>query len=225
MIPLHDDNRHQMFPWVTVALIIANVAVFLYELTLGPRLPVFFNQYGMVPATVSRQLAAGQYQTVALNFITAGFIHGGWLHLGGNMLYLWVFGDNVEDRMGHGRYLFFYLICGAIALTTHLLLTPLQQTATIGASGAIAGVLGAYLVLFPRARVSTLIPLIIFFPVVELPAAVLLGFWFIAQLANGLSATAASIAWWAHIGGFIGGVLLVGLFRRRPTYYAGYYHY
>jgi hypothetical protein len=150
------------------------------------------------------------------------FLHGGWFHFLGNMLYLWVFGDNVEDRLGHFRFLIFYLVCGLSAAALHIFTNPYSKMPTVGASGAIAGVLGAYLVLFPRARVLTLVPILFFFQLMELPAVIFLGIWFIFQFFSGaLSLTAGGgsdvggTAWWAHIGGFIAGVIMVLRFRRK----------
>jgi membrane associated rhomboid family serine protease len=211
---------------VTVLLIIANAAVFLYEVKLGPMLREFLDAFGFVPARFLQwhdPLSPYRF----LPIFTAMFLHGGWAHILGNMLYLWVFGDNVEDRLGHGRFLVFYLMCGTAAFLVHSFFSPEAELPAIGASGAIAGVLGAYLVLFPRSRVMTLIP-IFFIPwFVEIPAVVYLGFWFILQLFNGtleLSTEAGQmggVAWWAHAGGFVTGIVLSFVFRksdRQPTY-------
>jgi rhomboid family protein len=151
------------------------------------------------------------------------FLHGGWLHLGGNMLYLWIFGDNIEDRLGHGRYLLFYLLCGGFATFAHALMNPASTIPSIGASGAIAGVLGAYLILFPRARVLTIIPIFIFFTIREIPALIVLGLWFVLQLfigfaSLGMPSDAGGVAYFAHIGGFAAGIVLIALLggARRP---------
>jgi membrane associated rhomboid family serine protease len=172
--------------------------------------------YGLVPARVSANFAASWY-----TIFTSMFLHGGWLHIIFNMLALFIFGDNIEDRMGHLRYLLFYLLGGFIAAGAHILADPTSALPTIGASGAIAAVLGAYLLFFPRARVVTIIPLFFFFPVIRIPAVIYLGFWFISQLFNGYTQIAANtyqsggVAWWAHIGGFVFGMLVVIFFGRR----------
>jgi membrane associated rhomboid family serine protease len=156
-----------------------------------------------------------------LPLFTSMFLHGGWLHLGGNMLYLWIFGDNVEDDLGHVRFLVFYLACGLAAALTQIYIHPTSKIPMVGASGAVAGVLGGYLLLFPQARVLALIPILFFFQIVELPAALFLVFWFLMQFFNGAIAITGSpyltggVAWWAHIGGFIGGVALAFLIPKR----------
>jgi membrane associated rhomboid family serine protease len=208
------------------------VVAFLYELQLGRRLDDFFIEYGIVPYFYSSAKAASQLSIIdlVLPFFTSMFLHGGWLHIIGNMWTLWIFGDNVEDRLGRGRYIVFYLVCGLAAGAMHVassvfavkmgwfhpqsLLVP-----TIGASGALSGVMGAYLVLFPRARVLTLIPIFIFLHFANLPAYVFLGIWFIMQFFNGTigllsgADSFGGIAWWAHIGGFAAGALLINLFQ------------
>jgi membrane associated rhomboid family serine protease len=223
MIPLRDAIPSQSSPAVTVLLITLNVLAFLYELSLGKALDVFIMQYGAVPL---RFILAGQMEEVStverfLPIFTSMFLHGGWLHLGGNMLYLWIFGDNVEDRLGHVRFLLFYLACGLAAALAQIYINPTSKIPMVGASGAVAGVLGAYLVLFPHSRVIALIPILFFFQIVELPALLFLGFWFLMQFLNGaISITAATyatggVAWWAHIGGFVSGVVLGYLFPKR----------
>jgi len=188
--------------------------------------PVLFN-VAFVPARFWN-LPGALLPNVITMFVSM-FLHGGWLHLGGNMLYLWIFGDNVEDRLGHAKYLFFYLVCGLLATLAHALMNPASRMPSIGASGAIAGVLGAYIVLFPKQRVTTLIPIFIFITVREVPAIFLLGFWIVMQLffgavsMNGDLQSAGGVAYFAHIGGFIAGMLLVillGGLRRtvRPAY-------
>jgi hypothetical protein len=223
MIPLRDTIRSSTVPYVNYSLIAACAGAFLYELSLGPGLDRFIIRHAVVPATVAETLFSGTLSlSVIGTLITSMFLHGGWLHLIGNMLYLYVFGDNVEDRLGHGAYLVFYLLCGAGAELAEAWFQPASGVPMIGASGAIAGVLGAYFLLYPRARVLTLIPLFVFFPLVEISAFFFLGFWFILQFLNGsLSQEMASggVAWWAHIGGFLAGALLLPLFlltsRRR----------
>jgi len=220
MIPLKDDNPRRTFPIVTILLIAVNTIVFLYEVSLPPRTGqqlVF--QMGLIPARVpalltgQAALTLGTVEQTLSPFFTSMFLHGGWLHLIGNMWFLWLFGDNVEDYFGHVGYLFFYLICGLGAGFTHTLMNLGSTIPSIGASGAISGVLGAYIVLFPRARVLTLVPLIIFFFTVWLPAAVILGYWFVLQFLAGLTSVGTQqqggVAVWAHVGGFLLGVLIV----------------
>ena len=172
MIPLRDVIPSRSTPYITVTLIVLNAVAWLYELTLpGDLLPVFLQLYGVVPADFS-----------APTLVSSMFLHGSWTHFIGNMWYLWIFGDNVEDRVGHGRFIAFYLLCGIVAALGHVAMDPSSTLPTIGASGAIAGVMGAYFVLYPHSRVLTLIPLFIYFEIVELPAVFLLGFWFVLQL-------------------------------------------
>lgn len=220
MIPLRDINPRYSTPFVTVLLILANVLIFFFQLSLGQQGGErFVFTFGMIPARLTHVLG-GDIPVVAavVPLFTSMFLHGGVLHLLGNMWFLWVFGDNVEDRMGHLRYLVFYLVCGLGAGLTHAFLFPHSTIPTVGASGAISGVLGAYLVLFPGSRVITLVPLLFFFFTVRLPALIVLGLWFAIQFFGGLSAVSAphgaGVAWWAHIGGFVLGILLVKVFER-----------
>lgn len=235
MIPLHDDNPTRIKPVLTVLLIAANVLVFFYQLSLGPRQEqALVYQYGAIPAVVvgTRHLPA---QLVAIppvvSLFTSMFLHGGFLHIIGNMLYLWIFGNNIEEAMGRARFLVFYLVCGVLAALAHIFSNPSSVIPTIGASGAISGVLGAYLLLYPRARVLTLIPLGFFTRLIYIPAGIVLGFWFILQLISGSlgSPEGGGVAWFAHVGGFVAGMALVGLFKRRdvrffnpPTYSTRY---
>lgn len=221
MIPLKDKNPTHRVPVVTIALIVANIAVFLYEVSLGPELEQFLFTFGVVPNDIVGSFAVGQIRLGALlPLFTSLFVHGGWLHLGGNMLYLWVFGDNVEDKLGRGRYLVFYLVCGLVASLLHVFIDPNSTVPTVGASGAISGILGAYLLMFPRARVITVIPIFVFLQFVELPALLVLGFWFVMQFFNGLISLGyetggmGGVAWWAHIGGFVAGLVLILPFRK-----------
>ena len=208
MIPLRDIIPSRTTPIVTISLIVANVLVFLYELTLGGAVNDFTLYFGLVPAAFS---------WVAV--LTSMFLHGGLFHVAGNMLYLWIFGDNVEDRMGHGRFLVFYLLCGTAAALAQTITAPDSVVPMIGASGAIAGVMGAYFVLYPKSRIVTLVPLFFFFQIIEVPAIFFLGIWFVMQLLNGVGSIGVSMgggtAFWAHVGGFVVGVLAgVGLRRR-----------
>ena len=226
MLPLRDINPRRTTPVVNVLLIIANVWMFLWEVSLGPNIEPVLSQVAFVPARF------WYYGPIPANIVTifvSMFLHGGWLHLGGNMLYLWIFGDNVEDRLGHFKYLLFYLLCGVIATLTHAFFNPGSRMPSIGASGAIAGVLGAYLLMFPKARVVTLIPIVVFFIIREIPAIIVLGLWFVLQLFVGVASlgvadaqNAGGVAYFAHIGGFAAGMLLAALMgglRARPTYY------
>jgi membrane associated rhomboid family serine protease len=218
VIPLRDIQERHRTPFVTMAILVVNVAFFVYELSLGDRLQGFFEASAFQPG---RYFAPGGLAADLGSMFLSMFLHGGWAHLLGNMLYLWIFADNVEDRMGHGVFLAFYLVCGVAATLAHAYANPLSMVPSIGASGAIAGVLGAYIVLFPRARVITLIPLGFFLRMAELPALIVLGMWFVMQLFSGVadlgarSAQTAGVAWWAHIGGFGAGILLGLLFVRR----------
>jgi membrane associated rhomboid family serine protease len=228
MIPLKDDNPTRSFPFVTILLLLANVSVYLYQVHLalasGPAESAAFTaQMGVIPFEITHLSDAVSPTPIPLYLtpVTAMFLHGGWVHLGGNMLYLWVFGNNVEDRLGHLRFLFFYLFCGLIATFAHIASAPDSLAPLVGASGAIAGVLGAYLVCFPRARVLVLFWFLIFIRFVRVPALIVLGFWFLIQVMNA-SADAGSqggVAWFAHIGGFLAGVALIWRHRRerRPT--------
>ncbi len=220
MIPLRSSQRSSSYPVVNNILIGINVVFFLIELAQGHRLNEFIYTYGLVPARyfipqISSHFTLGEQ---LLSFFSFMFLHAGFLHLLGNMWSLYIFGDNVEERLGPIRYLVFYLLCGLASGIVHTVSNPHSQIPTIGASGAIAGIMGAYFVLFPRAKILTLIPLFFFFPFVEIPAYFFLGIWFLFQF---LSATANSgqiggIAWWAHIGGFIFGIIFLKLFAMMP---------
>lgn len=224
MLPLRDENPTRRFPIVTVALIALNVASFIYQKSLPEALEAdLVMRHGLVPAfvTLLPQAGAGAAIPTASTFVTSMFLHGGLLHLLGNMLFLWVFGDNVEDRLGRGRFVLFYLTCGLAAAATQIVALPGSRVPMIGASGAISGVLGAYMLLFPSARVLTVIPIFIFLQFVKLPAIVLLGIWFLYQILNSLWSAPGEggVAWFAHIGGFAAGLILITLFlprRRHP---------
>lgn len=221
MIPLKDRNPTRRIPIVTISLIAVNIAVFLHEISLGENLAVFFQHFGAVPRDVVNSLTPGRFVPgVVFPMVSSMFVHGGWLHLLGNMLYLWVFGDNIEDQLGRIRFLVFYILCGFAASSLHVIVDPVSATPMVGASGAISGVLGAYMLMFPRARVVTLIPIFFFLQVAELPALVVLGFWFVMQFFNGVLSLGyetggmGGVAWWAHVGGFAAGLVLVVPFRR-----------
>ncbi len=225
MIPLRDNVPSRLFPLMTILLVAGNVTAFIYELTMSPRaLNRFIYHAGVVPAVVfhwpQSHLPAS---ALFAPFITSMFLHGGWLHLIGNMWYLWIFGPGVEDRLGHFRFLPFYMLCGIGAGIVHTIMNADATIPTVGASGAIAGVLGAYVVSYPFARVLTLIPIFIFIQFIEIPAVIVLGFWFLMQFLSGTASLAVStsantggVAWWAHVGGFIIGIILVTLLAQRP---------
>lgn len=226
MIPLRDSARSRSFPYVNIIIIILNLVVYINEVMLEPyQLNQFFYTYGLVPADVMNAIYTGAALTpVLVNFITATFVHGGWFHVLGNMLFLWVFGDNVEDRLGHGKYLLFYLAAGVAGGVAHIMTNPASTVPVVGASGAVAGVLGAYIIAFPRSRILALVPLFIIFFLTEIPAVVFIALWFVLQLFNGvasLGGAATPVAWWAHIGGFLIGVLLIKMLapRRVRSYF------
>jgi hypothetical protein len=220
MIPLRDRNPSGSFPAVTIAIIAACTAVFVYELSLGRGVLGFIAEFALVPGQISYGVQSGEIGigSLASPFLTSMFLHGGWLHLIGNMWFLWIFGDNVEDTLGSFRFLLFYVIAGVAAGVTHYALQPTSPIPTVGASGAIAGVLGGYLVLFPGARVVTLVPIGFFLQLMELPAALMIGLWFLVQLLSGalsLGIGGGGVAWWAHVGGFLAGLLLVRILTPR----------
>ncbi|MBU2636473.1 MAG: rhomboid family intramembrane serine protease [Bacteroidetes bacterium] len=222
MIPLRDTNPHRTTPFINYIIIGGNVIIFLFQFLLSKHYEQIIYTFGIVPVRLMTDVQTFNFDTMTfLPLFTSMFMHGGWLHLIGNMLFLYVFGDNIEDRLGHLRYLLFYLLAGLGAAFTQIFINPVSQIPMVGASGAIAGVLGAYILLFPTARILTLIPIFFFIQLVELPAYLFLGIWFIMQLVSGMlslgiGADAGGVAWWAHIGGFAtGAVLLVFLKRRR----------
>jgi membrane associated rhomboid family serine protease len=222
MLPLYDTVRTRKFPVVNILLIVANILVFLYELQFRPSaLERFIFNWGMIPARLTHEPA-----TAWITIFTAMFLHGSWLHLLGNMWFLHIFGDNIEGRMGGFRYLIFYLLSGVAAVLLQAYILPTSQVPMIGASGAIAGVLGAYLVSFPHSRIASLVPILFIFTIVEIPAVIFLILWFLLQLYSGLFAMqgvgGSGIAWWAHIGGFIFGLIMVTFFAVRSTY-SNYY--
>jgi membrane associated rhomboid family serine protease len=218
MIPIRDENPTHITPVVNYLLIALNVIAFIAQLTLGATDDAAVYQFALVPAELTRNLSPFNIATI----FTSMFMHGGLAHIAGNMLYLWIFGDNVEDALGHGRYLFFYLLGGVVASGAHILTNPASQIPTVGASGAIAAVLGAYLILYPRSRVLTLIPLGFFLRLTMLPAIIVLGLWFVLQLFQGVLALGGpdvgGIAFWAHIGGFVAGLVLAKLLAQPNTY-------
>jgi len=223
MIPLRDDNPTTIPPIVTIGIIGLCSLVFLWQQTLSPEAEVIaVYAYGVVPTVLfGNDSLPPDIARIPpeLSILTSMFMHGGWMHIIGNMLYLWIFGNNIEDTVGHVRFVLFYLLCGAAAALAQSVINPHSEVPMIGASGAIAGVLGAYMVLFPRAHVLVLVPLGFFFPVMRLPALLVLGFWFVLQFfQGGLMAPGeeGGVAYWAHIGGFVTGIVLIFLFHRGP---------
>ncbi len=211
MIPIRDQIPTRRVPVVTYLLIALNIIVFIFQYLAGPNQEALVYQFALIPANFQNGITI----TNIMDIFTSMFMHGGWAHLGGNMLYLWIFGDNVEDSMGSVKFLLFYLAGGFIASVTHILSNPGSSVPTVGASGAIAAVLGAYLILYPSSRVLTFIPIGFFMRLTAIPASIVLGFWFILQLFNGVLALGAAdvggVAFWAHIGGFVTGLLLAKL--------------
>lgn len=226
--PYKDDNPTRTFPFITIILIVANILIFIYTLANMSNIEEYKNiiySYGAIP---SHLLSFDRAQPIhpSLTVFTSMFMHGGFLHIASNMLYLWIFGNNIEDTLGHFRFLFFYLVCGIVAAYSHAVTAPSSLMPMIGASGAVSGVLGAYLLLYPRARVHTLVFLGFFVQIIRLPAYFVIGFWIVIQIINGLVskgvADQGGVAWFAHIGGFIFGLLLIMLLlrqRRKKRYY------
>jgi membrane associated rhomboid family serine protease len=217
MIPLRDNAAPRRLTLVNTALIAANIAVFAYELTIGQRVTEFVARFAMVPAAVAHALSSAHRSVEALaplmTTVTSMFIHGGFWHIAGNMLYLFIFGAAIEYRMGALRYLIFYLAAGIAAALATVWIAPASIVPVIGASGAIAGVLGAYFILYPRGRILTILPIFIFIQFIEIPAVIYLLFWFAVQLYAGLAEGGSAgmtggVAWWAHVGGFMFGIAL-----------------
>lgn len=218
MFPLYDTVRSRRFPLINLMLILINVLAFLYEIQMDPSaLKEFIFEWGLIPARL-----LSDPSTTWMTIFTSMFLHGGWFHIINNMWVLFIFGDNVEARMGGIRYLLFYLLSGVAAVFLQTYILPSSNVPMIGASGAVAGVLGAYLILFPHSRIASLVPILFIFTIIEIPAVIFLLFWFGSQLYSGLFAIQGSsgsgIAWWAHIGGFLFGIFMVFFFRTRTTY-------
>jgi membrane associated rhomboid family serine protease len=217
MFPIRDDVPSRTFPYATLGIIIVNTAVFIvqfaYKLTDPAGAAAAVANFGLVPA----EAAHGRVWP----FFTSMFMHGGWFHLIGNMWFLWIFGDNVEDRLGHAKFVVFYIACGLLGNLGHFAFNSSSLVPTLGASGAIAGVLGAYVISYPMARVQVMLFLFFFIYFVTVPALVVLGFWFVIQLASGSlslarAGGAGGVAWWAHVGGFLGGIAILNLFKPKP---------
>jgi membrane associated rhomboid family serine protease len=233
MIPIRDDQPRFSTPYVTYFIIALNAMVFLFELSVQLQGPQALNslvyQFGVVPHHFELALAGSSRYDIAgqsLTILTSMFLHGGWLHIIFNMWFLWIFGDNIEDHLGHFLYLVFYLLSGFAASIAHILLNINSNVPSVGASGAIAGVMGAYMVLYPKARVLTLVPLIVFFTFWWLPAWIFLGYWFLLQFLSGTatsiaetSSQAGGVAFWAHVGGFVAGIVLIKILPERRGRY------
>jgi membrane associated rhomboid family serine protease len=233
MIPLRDNVPSIRRPYITVTLIVFNVLIYLFQFVVPDEInKMIIYSYGFIPgrflqAIFSRQVTAVDFYP----FITSSFLHGNWVHLVGNMWILWLFGDNVEDRLGHFKFIIFYFLSGCIAMFCHFMFNPGSPVPAIGASGAIAGVMGAYFILFPHSRILTIIPFFIIPLFIRIPAAIYLIIWFLMQIYSGtlnsfLGGMGRGVAWWAHIGGFLSGILLLKLLHgknRRPVYYYNYY--
>jgi len=232
MIPLKDDNPTEIQPIVTIGFIVACVLVFLHQVSLPAKLgEIFVYQYGAIPAVVfghadlPPQIAAVPAYT---SLLTSMFLHGGWMHLIGNMLYLWIFGNNIEDVMGHLKFIIFYGLCGILAALSHAAIDSGSPVPMVGASGAISGVLGAYLLLYPHAKVLVLIPLGFFSQMVYIPASIVLGLWFLMQLVSGgmsMGSQGGGIAFFAHIGGFVAGMALIPFFKHSHVKFFNPPHY
>lgn len=232
MVPLRDNNPIRITPWVTYGLLAANIAVFLYQLSLSSaELEALFQQFAVVPDQLTTSFQSGNLAlriSEVLTLFTSQFLHGGFLHLGGNMLFLWVFGNNIEEKLGRVGFVFFYLTCGAVAALAQWGVAMQSSVPTVGASGAIAGILGAYILRFPKARILTLVPIGFFLMTFRIPALFFLGFWFFQQFLFGLASLqmtttidTGGVAYWAHAGGFLVGIALgppLGLFKDKPRW-------
>ena len=221
MIPLRDNVARVTSPYAVVSIIVINAFVFFYTLVLdGHSQANLYHVLGVVPARFFHPdwaASAGYPQTMGWPFLTYMFLHGGWTHVIMNMWMLWIFGDNIEDVTGHGKFVLFYVLCGLAAVTLHMAFEQNSPAPVVGASGAVAGVMGAYIVLYPHGRVLTLVPIVFYPLIVRVPAALFLGVWFAMQLVSGLYSTSADtahgVAWWAHVGGFVAGIVFIRYFR------------
>lgn len=226
MIPIRDRNPSGTFPFVTAGIILINALIFFIELSLGTQLDSFLFQFGVVPVKVvySADIPDSTFVNTYFPFLSYMFLHGGFIHLIGNMWYLWIFGDNIEDSLGRVKFVLFYLLCGIGSALVHVYFNSQSGVPCVGASGAISGVLGAYMVTFPKARVLVLIPLFIIWEFIELPAVVVLGFWFLIQFFSGTAAISSAhgggVAWWAHIGGFVLGIIFIKIFSKSRYRYS-----
>jgi len=224
MIPLKDENPKKHLPFVNLIFIVLNIVVFYYQpSTLNSGAKAFFDFYGVIPSNLFSNIQnfiAGDYMIIGSIFSSL-FVHADFMHLAGNMVFLWVFGDNIEYAIGHFNYFIFYLLCGIAATLTHVFVDPGSAVPIIGASGAISGILGAYIIKFPKNKVTTLFIILIFIKIMKIRAVYLLGFWFLYQILNGYlsmgNQAAGGVAWFAHIGGFISGLILVNIFKKHPN--------
>ena len=218
LIPIKDENPTRTFPAITISLILINLLAFIYQLSLGygEAGQNFISRMGAIPYEIThfRDIGIPNILPPPLTLFSSIFLHGGITHIGGNMLYLWIFGNNIEDYLGKGRFLLFYIICGITAGLAQVIAIPDSPAPMIGASGAVAGILGAYAIIYPRAKVLTLFFLIIFIRLIYVPAIIILGFWFILQVLSA-GGNHAGVAWYAHIGGFVAGIVLVKILSRR----------
>ncbi|MBI5248268.1 MAG: rhomboid family intramembrane serine protease [Desulfomonile tiedjei] len=224
MIPLRDSVPSEKYPVMTLAIIVVNSLVWFYEVSLGARADRFIFEYGLIPLrfVAFNRFEGGFLDNALIPVFSSIFMHGGWLHVIGNMWFLWIFGDNVEDRLGHFKYLIFYILCGIGASLLHIIAEPASKVPMVGASGAISGILGAYLVSYPHARVHTLLILFVFIQFVEIPAFLFLILWFVFQFMSGATQAAVQhdaggVAYWAHVGGFVVGIVLFMIFPKKPA--------
>jgi len=223
MIPLKDENPKKNLPFINFIFILTNVAVFIYQPSSEELLRVFYNTYGLIPNNFTNIFQNGLPQILGImqSVFSSLFVHGGFIHLAGNMLFLWVFGDNIEYAVGHFNYVIFYFLCGIAATLTQVFIESNSLIPVIGASGAISGVLGAYIIKYPKNKITTLFIIIIFIKLVKIRAVYLLGIWFVYQLLQGYLSlgqeSMGGVAWFAHIGGFISGIILVNIFKKRPN--------
>jgi len=231
MIPLRDTTKSGTFPIVNTAFIAINIAVFIYEIWITNDQRLFMYRFGLVPAIVTTELEIGVFNRL-YPFVTSMFLHAGWMHIIGNMLFLYIFGENIEHRMGHFRYLLFYILTGIIAAIIQFLINTNSVIPIVGASGAISGVLGAYLLFYPKSRILTVVPILFFFRIRHLPATVFIFVWFLIQFLGGINSAgsagdAGGVAFWAHIGGFAAGLILSQYFDKEKNYrqnsFSGYY--
>ena len=231
MIPLKDTHKTSRFPIVNTTIIIINILLFIYEIWITADLKLFMYQYGLVPYIVTTDLQIGIFNRV-YPFFTYMFLHGGWFHIIGNMLFLYIFGDNIEDRMGHFRYLLFYVLTGIIAAIIQFLISIKSTVPIVGASGAISGVIGAFLLFYPKAQILTVVPILFFIRLMYIPATVFIIIWFCLQFIGGLGSLnregdVGGVAFWAHLGGFLAGLILANMFDKvknnRQKTVNGYY--
>ena len=223
MIPIKDENPKKNVPFINFIFIIANIVVYIYQPASEQMIRSFYNTYGLIPNNFMQALQGDWQQSLSIlqPLFTSLFVHGGFMHLAGNMLFLWVFGDNIEYAVGHINYIFFYIFCGIAATLTQVFIEPNSIIPIVGASGAISGVMGAYVLKYPKNQVTTIFIIFIFIKIIKMPAIYLLGFWFLFQVLQGYFSlgqeTLGGVAWFAHIGGFLSGIIFVNIFKKRPN--------